>query len=327
VADSPSIGYTFSIADMKWHQKREGFKGQRIVVVPRPVLERLLKDPLLRNLAPTDAGYYPKAKGHTCAREHGAPETIFIYCAEGKGWCELAGRRHDVTANQLLVVPASTAHVYGAARNSPWTIHWFHAVGTNLPIYLARLGVTKEKPVISLGGDVYLYSLFEEVVEALEHGFTLTHLEYAAHSLTHLMGSILRHKEEHGQGAPSVREQIARSVEFMKGHVSEPLKVATLAALVNLSRSHYTTLFRRVTGYAPLSYLNHLRMQQAVQLLNSTELPIKQISDQLGFSEQFYFSRAFSKMHNHSPTEHRRRYRGKAFPSSRERVDAAVVLD
>ena len=98
----------------------------------------------------------------------------------------------------------------------------------------------------------------------------------------------------------------------MKGHLSEPLTVGTLAALVNLSRSHYTTLFRRVTGYAPRHYLNHLRMQEAVQMLNGTDLPIKQISDRLGFSEQFYFSRAFSKMHNHSPTEHRRRYATKA---------------
>ena len=179
---------------------------------------------------------------------------------------------------------------------------------------------------MSLGGDVYLFSLFEEVVEALEHGFTLTHLTYAAHSLAHLMGLILRHKEEHGYGAPSVREQIARSVEFMKGHLSEPLKVATLAALVNLSRSHYTTLFRRVTGYAPLSYLNHLRMQHAVQLLNGTELPIKQISDQLGFSEQFYFSRAFSKMHNHSPTEHRRRYSPKDISESQQTLNGAPTI-
>jgi len=126
------------------------------------------------------------------------------------------------------------------------------------------------------------------------------------------MGVLLRHKEEHGYGATTVRDQIAKSVEFMKGHLSEPLTVATLAALVNLSRSHYTTLFRRVTGYAPVSYLNHLRMQRAVQLLNGTDLPIKQISDQLGFSEQFYFSRAFSKMHNHSPSEHRRRYSPKS---------------
>jgi len=311
---------------MKWRQKREGFKGQRIVVVPRPVLEKVVKDPLVRSLVPTDAGYYPKAKGHTCAREEGAPETIFIYCAEGDGWCEIVGRRHAVAANQLLVVPAFTPHVYGAGKKSPWTIHWFHAVGTNVPLYLERLGVTKETPVVSLAGDVYLFSLFEEVVEALEHGFTLRHLIYAAHSLAHLMGSLLRHKEEHGYGAPNVREQISRSVEFMKGHLSEPLKVATLAALVNLSRSHYTTLFRRVTGYAPLSYLNHLRMQYAVQLLNSTDLPIKQISDRLGFSEQFYFSRAFSKMHNHSPSEHRRRYTTKALPSPNAHTENSTLV-
>ncbi|HEX7652481.1 MAG TPA: AraC family transcriptional regulator [Verrucomicrobiae bacterium] len=42
--------------------------------------------------------------------------------------------------------------------------------------------------------------------------------------------------------------------------------------------------------------------------MNSTELSIKAISDQLGFADQFYFSRAFSKLHGHSPSEHRRRY-------------------
>jgi AraC-like DNA-binding protein len=63
-----------------------------------------------------------------------------------------------------------------------------------------------------------------------------------------------------------------------------------------------------MTGYAPLNYLNHLRLQRAVELLNTTDQPIKQISDQLGFSDQFYFSRAFNKIYNHSPSEHRRRY-------------------
>ena len=178
-----------------------------------------------------------------------------------------------------------------------------------MPFYLERLGVTNQKPVVSLGGDVQLFSLFEDVLEGLEHGFTTTHLIYAAHSLSHLMGLILRHKEEFWHGETNVHERIDKSVEFMKGHLREPLNIATLAVLVNLSRSHYTTLFRRVTGYAPLSYLNHLRLQRAVQLLNATNLSIKQISDQLGFSDQFYFSRTFSKMHNHSPSEHRQRYR------------------
>ena len=293
---------------MRWRQKPEGFAGQRLVVVPRPILTTALQNPLIQFLMPTDAGFYPKAKGHTCARERGCPETIFIYCSEGNGWCEIAGRMHEIARNQLLVLPASIPHVYGAGKKDPWTIYWFHAVGTHLPIYLQMLGATADNPVIPLGGDVQLLSLFEDVLEELEHGFTMAHLLYAAHALAHLMGLILRHKDESGYGATNVRERVAKSIEFMKEHLREPLKIATLAGLVSLSRSHYTTLFQRVTGYAPLSYLNHLRMQRAIQLLNATDLSIKQISDQLGFCDQFYFSRAFAKMHNHSPSEHRRRY-------------------
>ncbi len=289
-------------------EKLEGFTGQRLVVVPRPILATAMKYPLLQTLLPTDAGYYPKAEGHTCVRKHGCPEAIFIYCAEGNGWCEITGRRHEIAQNQLLVIPAATPHVYGASESEPWTIHWFHAVGSNVPHYLEQLGVSIEKPVVSLGGDPQLFSLFEDLLEGLQHGFTLTHLIYAAHSLAHLMGLILRHKEEFWPGETSVRERIDKSIAFMNSHLREQLDVAALATIANLSRSHYTTLFRRVTGYAPLNYLNHLRMQRAVQLLNSTDWPIKKISDHLGFSDQFYFSRAFTKMHNHSPSEHRRRY-------------------
>ncbi|HWW01193.1 MAG TPA: AraC family transcriptional regulator [Candidatus Acidoferrum sp.] len=293
---------------MKWRGKREGFPGQRLVVVPRPIVAAALQQRLLMHLLPTDAGYYPKARRHTCVREKGCPEVIFIYCAEGQGWCEMAGRRHEVMENQLLVVPALTPHVYGAAKKNPWTIHWFHAVGSNVPAYLAKLEVTSEKPVAPLAGDVQLLALFEDVLEGLEHGFTMTHLIYAAHSLAHLMGLILRRRAEFSHAEANAGERVARSIDFMKGHLNEPLRIPALAAIVNLSRSHYTTLFRRVTGYAPLSYLNHLRMQRAVQLLNTTNLSIKEISDHLGFSDQFYFSRAFHKMHAHSPSEHRARY-------------------
>ncbi len=47
---------------MKWREKHEGFAGQRLVVLPRPALTTALQNPLLKQLLPTDAGYYPKAK-------------------------------------------------------------------------------------------------------------------------------------------------------------------------------------------------------------------------------------------------------------------------
>src|ERR1700739_361212 len=64
---------------MRWHPKPEGFAGQRLAVVPRPILATALQGQLIQSLMPTDAGFYPKARGHTCEREKGCPETIFIY--------------------------------------------------------------------------------------------------------------------------------------------------------------------------------------------------------------------------------------------------------
>src|SRR6516225_8102542 len=96
-----------SIKMMDSHEKHEGFSGQRLVVVPRPVLTVAMNQPLLRNLLPSDAGYYPKAAGHQCTRERGCPETVFIYCARGAGWCDLAGTRHSVEQDQLLVIPVN----------------------------------------------------------------------------------------------------------------------------------------------------------------------------------------------------------------------------
>ena len=52
-----------------------------------------------------------------------------------------------------------------------------------------------------------------------------------------LLGLILRHKDEfwHG-GETDIKDRITRSIDFMEEHVREPLSVATLAAVVNLSR-------------------------------------------------------------------------------------------
>jgi len=293
---------------MKRQKQHKGGAARQAVLVPRPILTLALKQPLLRHLLPTNVGYYPKAKGQISERENGCTETIFIFCADGDGWCKIAGQHHKISKNQLLVISSGTPYVYGAGKKMPWTIHWFHTVGSNVPHYLERLGVTNDTPIVSLGGDTQLYSLFREVRQGLQYGFTTPHLIYAAHALAHLLGLIMRYKEEFWQGEPSTRERISKSMEFMQGHLHERLNIATLAAGANLSRSHYTSSFQRVTGYAPLSYLNHLRMQTAAQLLNSTDWSIKRIGEHIGFPDQLYFSRAFKKKHSHSPSEHRHHY-------------------
>src|SRR5258707_14962537 len=107
------------------------------------------------------------------------------------------------------------------------------------------------------------------------------------------MGLILRHKDEFWRGEIDVREQTAKSIKFMKEHLREPLRISTLAAGGNLSRSHYTTLFRRATGDAPLMEFNHRPKERPGQLLQTTNLAIKAICNQPGFFHPFYLFSPF----------------------------------
>lgn len=64
---------------------KEGFKGERIVVLPGFLIEELKRDPLGRELYITDIGYYPHAGFHYCERkEEDSNEFVLIYCVEGR---------------------------------------------------------------------------------------------------------------------------------------------------------------------------------------------------------------------------------------------------
>ena len=295
---------------MDRRKRPEGFPGQRRVVLPRQVVARALEHALLRGLLPTDAGYFPKAAGHHVHRREGVSQAIFIYCAHGRGWCGLGGQRHELEAGDLLVVPPGSPHMYGADEKHPWTIPWVHVTGANLHFFLHELGVSLEHPVVYLGEDPQLLALFEEVLAVLEHGYAPSQLLYASQALAHLLGVMIWHRQQKWRGDPDPRQKINQSIAYMKQHLAKPLRVSTLAALGNLSPSHYTALFKQHTDYAPIDYLIRLRMHRACQLLDTTKLPVKEIAASLGYDDPFYFSRVFKMVNETSPAAYRLMHKG-----------------
>ena len=98
----------------------------------------------------------------------------------------------------------------------------------------------------------------------------------------------------------------------MKKKLGGVLSLQELASFSNLSTSHFSTIFKKETGYAPIDYFNHLKIQKACQYLLFTDMSIKEISFSLGIEDQYYFSRMFSKLMHVPPKEYRRRNKANA---------------
>lgn len=131
-----------------------------------------------------------------------------------------------------------------------------------------------------------------------------------AQALEHLLGMMVWHRQQTWRGDPDPGQKISQSIAYMKQHLEQPLLVSTLAALTNLSPSHYAVLFKQHTGYAPIDYFIHLRMHWACQLLDTTNLPVKHIAASLGYDGPFYFSRVVKAVNEASPTEYRLMHKG-----------------
>ena len=86
---------------------KNGFQGERSLVMPEMILDLADSDPVLRTLHITDIGYYPHATYHYRERTEPIDQCVLIYCVKGSGHYSIDGKQYKVKANQYFIIPAN----------------------------------------------------------------------------------------------------------------------------------------------------------------------------------------------------------------------------
>jgi transcriptional regulator GlxA family with amidase domain len=100
----------------------------------------------------------------------------------------------------------------------------------------------------------------------------------------------------------TIDKRITWAAGHMQHHLAEPLAITHLAALINLSPSHFRQLFRTQIGLGPAQYLQRLRLRRARLLLERTVLTVKEVMTRVGYKDPSHFSRDFRRFHGVAPT-------------------------
>lgn len=108
------------------------------------------------------------------------------------------------------------------------------------------------------------------------------------------------------QTSSQYTRMIQQAKEFIEHHYMESnLSLVGIAAHMNLSPSHFSTVFSQETHQTFKDYLTEVRMRKAKELLRTTALRATDISCQVGYNDPHYFSFTFKKNTGFSPTEFR----------------------
>lgn len=286
---------------------REGFPGQRMRVLPRPLVAHALREPVTSQILVTDAGYFPRAASHGRSRPQGSAQHVVIVCAAGRGTCHLPSGTHPVRAGQAVVVEAGTAHRYEADPDEPWTIWWMHVIGSSVPALFSAIGVTEARPVLGLADPTRVVQLIDTVLRRMERDETMSSLVAASGAAWHALSLLAADRRTVRSGDT---DPIEATLEHLRSNVSTRVSVAALAGMAGLSASHFSARFRRATGYGALEYQTRLRMGAARELLDTTDRTITSIAQEVGYTDPLYFSRHFHRIHGTSPSEYRSHDKG-----------------
>ena len=297
---------------MRQKRLREGFSGQHMYVIPRPVLADARRHPLVRPLYPTDIGWFPRARYHYRDRPAGADEDHLMMCVGGTGFVEVNGARNQLGPGQLLIIPRRARHTYWADKDEPWSIYWMHFRGDESEYYLDRIPGPGVPAGIEAATIEEAARLFRDCLGALENGYALSNLIYASQSARHILSLLLfrnRLLPVHERDA-SRQRQLQAIMEFMHEHVTARVTLQDLAGAAGHSVSYFSEWFRGQTGQSPMACFVQLKIRHACRLLDLTDRSVKTIAIESGYDDPYYFSRVFKRLIGVSPGRYRKIKKG-----------------
>jgi AraC family transcriptional regulator len=277
--------------------------GDILAAAPLPFAA--LDGGLLRRFRGTPPGLeQPPLDHHYLALHLGGPKSVR---RSGEG----ATLEADVALGSVTIVPAGSAfrwltrgpidyaHLYIAPRRLERTIRdtfdrdppgvgLVPRVGWDDPLVAALLQAMLD-PALETAPDGRLArdSWFEALLARLvSHGSTLTLTSARARNTL----------------APRT---LARLKAYIEANLANDVTLDDLAGLAGLSRFHLCRAFRETTGFPPHAYLTRARIAAARRLLRATDLPIRDIAHQCGFTSPNQFATSFRKGAGTTPSAFR----------------------
>jgi AraC family transcriptional regulator, arabinose operon regulatory protein len=252
------------------------------------------------------AGHLIAGPEHHIRRGH-FPGHELILCLRGQGWVRIGGRTHPVKRGDLVWINCHRPHEHGAVKSNPWEVYWVRIEGPKLEPMCSILSVWAN-PVFSRFNAAAAAAVFREVFDLIRgNAPEAPALIHAA--IARLIALAFCARQNPADTAPVIPPALGKPVERMRLFYFERHTVADLARLAGMSPTHFARLFRSSFGTSPIDWLRRERISQAKRRLAETGAAIKEIAEQVGYNDRYFFSKDFKKLTEMTPREFRRRER------------------
>ena len=235
-------------------------------------------------------------------------EWQIIFIEKGHGVVEFRGDRRKVEAGSMIVLPPKCWHRYKPDPKTGWTTYWIGFSGDLADRMIGVAGFSSDGDVRSFKNNIPIIQLFAATVTDLLANDNHSPFSAAA-SIPMLVAALLEAPKNDQTADDTSSSAILKAQMYITEHLSETIDFEALAQKVGLTYRSFRYLFVRESGQSPLQYQLERRLARAKNLLASSDMPVKDIAETLGFNSTWYFAHFFQKHAKTSPAAYRKQHR------------------
>lgn len=253
-----------------------------------------------------EAGELQALKPHISSRKNLVSFLLFTV-TDGLGKLIYDNREYLLNNGDCVFIDCRKLYSHSSSPDNLWSLKWIHFYGSNMngiyEKYLERGG----RPAFTPNDSSIFSELLSDILNIAGSADYIRDMRINE-KITCLLTLVMAeswHPESNMQTG-SKKQSLQNVKAYLEEHYKEKITLDFLSEHFFINKFYLTRVFKEQFGTTVLSYLDHVRITHAKQLLRFSEFSAADIGREIGIDEPGYFNRVFKKVEGISPGEYRR---------------------
>lgn len=160
-----------------------------------------------------------------------------------------------------------------------------------------------------------LYTMIERAMRRNSTQFLLPHAERMADDISnyiemeHFYNRLMNYAQNILEQMPDRNQMLIEKIcRYLEEHYNEDISLEEAASMIGFSSFYFTKLMKEYMNMSYVDYITSLRLDKAKQLLEKTDMTVKDVGITVGYENANYFTRVFKRIEGIAPSQYKNRF-------------------
>lgn len=232
---------------------------------------------------------------------------LFFIVKSGSGVITYEDQIHPIHAGDCVFLDCRKPYAHETSADL-WSLQWLHFSGPNIINIYAKYRERGGQPCFRPQSPERFESIWKMLYDISRSDDYIRDMRLNE-GLTHLM-TLLMDESWHPEtsAAGTKRQNLQEIKAYLDTHYAEKITLDDLAEQFYINKFYLSRIFKAQYDISINTYLLHLRITKAKQLLRFSNNSLENIGLQCGMGPLNYFSRTFKKVEGINPSEYRKKW-------------------